>query len=143
MSDFVFEYPSEAESEDRVFTDVYAVLEANEIVGDLRRRILQCVSEAFINALVHGNRRDPQKMIKVLLAVNRNGVAADIIDQGKGGLASVKNKQPAGPLAESGRGVDLMRHYSDRADFLLDADGGMKVSLWFDRREASKTSGLK
>jgi len=140
VSDFHFSYPSVMESEERMMDDIYAVLRENNITGRLRYRFLLTVSEAFTNALVHGNEYDPEKEIKIHLIINENQLCADITDQGRGGLKKVKDKKPNTLLSTGGRGIDLMKNYSNRVKFIEENKGGLTVSISIDKHEKKQTS---
>ena len=128
-----FEYPSTPESVGAMLDEITAVLDAAEVDRSLTRRMLLAVSEAFTNAMVHGNGLQPQVPIKIRLAVNETDIVADILDTGKGGLDRIKNKKPATPESESGRGIDLIRHFAASTSFAESSDGGLKVTLTFLR----------
>jgi serine/threonine-protein kinase RsbW len=75
-------------------------------------------SEAIINAIVHGNKEDPNK--KVLTEICHNSVAIIVVIQDEGGGFDV-NKLPD-PTAEenlfkeSGRGIYIIRSLVDEFD---------------------------
>jgi len=127
-----FTYRSLKESESRFLDDLEGFLDAHRIQDDMRHKILLAASEAFTNALIHGNGYDPQKEIVVQLAVNDSGLSADIIDQGREGAQRIKLRQPSGPLAENGRGIDLISHYASTCEFRETETGGMKASMTFN-----------
>ena len=139
MACFKLLYKSEVESNDMMLTDVEKILQENEIDGRLKNILLLAVSEAFTNALIHGNQSQPEKIIKLILTINENELSADIIDEGKGGLDKIRNKKPSQLLDHSGRGVDLIKHYATNADFQEINGGGLKVSLIFSRNKKKTT----
>ena len=126
-------YTSIAESEDLMLDDLEQVLNDNEVETPTAQRIMLAISEAFTNALIHGNGRDADKAIKISLRVDENEVVADITDEGKGGLIRVLQRKPAEPLSECGRGIDLMRHFATFAEFGETETGGLNVRLMFAR----------
>ena len=71
------------------------------------------LAEAIINAIKHGNREDPAKLVRVSYSINSGEIVTEIEDQGPG---FNPNKVPS-PIAPEnlerpgGRGVFLMRHY--------------------------------
>ena len=133
MPAYEFTYPSTVVSEDKMLDELATVLQANGIPENMRNWFMLAVSEAFTNALVHGNKRNPRNTIKLVLFINNSLLAADIIDEGQGGLAKIKRRQPPTVLSEGGRGVDLMRHYASAVRFTETESGGLKVSLRFDQ----------
>ena len=140
MSEFHFSYPSVIESEEQMMDDIYAVLRENNITGRLRYRFLLTVSEAFTNALIHGNEYDPEKEIKIHLNINENQLYADITDQGRGGLKKVNNKKPNSLFSAGGRGVDLIKNYSSRVKYTEENEGGLTVTICIDRQEKKQTN---
>lgn len=133
MVEYSFTYKSDIPEEDHMLNDLIDVLNGNNLCGHLNEIIKISLSEAFNNALIHGNRHDKNKMIKLNIVINENEFSADIIDQGMGGLCRIKNKIPASLTSENGRGIDLISYYADEVDFEELSDGGLKVSMKFNR----------
>jgi serine/threonine-protein kinase RsbW len=77
------------------------------------------LDEAIANALIHGNRRDSTKEVKVWYRISPNRVVATIEDEGEG-FDPAKIPDPLSPDGQekaSGRGILLMRHYSTSVRF--------------------------
>ncbi|MBU0982645.1 MAG: ATP-binding protein [candidate division Zixibacteria bacterium] len=132
-------YPSTLEAADLMLEDLGRFLAANDVMPRNAHLMTLMVSEAFTNAYLHGNQKDPDKRIIVQVRVNESEITADIIDQGKGGLKRIMSKKPAPLLAESGRGIDFIRHFSSSATFSEHEDGGMHVAIVLSRDAVSKT----
>lgn len=115
--------------------DLCLFLDQSDIGLRTRQQFLLIVSEAFTNALIHGNKSDPAKKIKVHIHINSKALFADIIDQGLEGLTRIRNKRSADLLAESGRGIDLMKHYCDKVKFMETRESGLKVRLRIQQAE--------
>jgi serine/threonine-protein kinase RsbW len=122
-------YPSEISSEERMLSTIQGLLEHHEVEAPVLRRFMLAISEAFNNALVHGNDCDPSKHINIVLIINDDDLHADITDQGHGGLEQIDQRLPAKPLDEGGRGVDLIRHCASEATFTRTDGGALKVSI--------------
>ena len=77
------------------------------------------VEEALVNAIVHGNRLDPAKLVRVSCEVSPELVRVRITDQGEGfDPASVPDCTLEERLeAASGRGVMLMRSFMTRIEY--------------------------
>ncbi|UCD63440.1 MAG: ATP-binding protein [Candidatus Zixiibacteriota bacterium] len=133
MKTHEFTYPSVLESEDQMLKDVRTVLDRNAVAGLLKHSFMIVVSEAFTNALRHGNRLDPEKQVNVAVSVNKTEIVADIIDEGRGGLDRVKRKRPSCLMDEGGRGLEIIAHYADSVQFEETEKGGLKVSIKFAR----------
>lgn len=135
MATYEFEYISVAESEGQMMDDLTDVLGRHRLPPDIAQPVMLAVSEAFTNALTHGNRYDAGKVIRIELSVNENRLIADITDQGHGGLSRVAAHRPPGPMAESGRGISLIRHYSNRVELTETPTGGLHVHIEFDLKK--------
>ncbi|UCC43331.1 MAG: ATP-binding protein [Candidatus Zixiibacteriota bacterium] len=135
MVKYTFIYPSKVEVSDRMLDDLDRVIAQQGIEPTIAEHLRLAVSEAFTNAVMHGNNQDPSRLVKVGVQVEETVVTADITDQGSGGLARIRRRKPPEPLAENGRGVDLIEHYADRALFREDDDGALVVSISFERNK--------
>lgn len=131
-------YPSVAASEEKMLDDVLTALQANAVSKYLLNRFMLVVSEAFTNALEHGNECDPNKKIKLVLDISNELLSADIIDEGRKGLEKIKRRRPPTMLSEGGRGVDLMEHYAGAVRFSETESGGLKVSICFNQTKGNK-----
>lgn len=78
-----------------------------------------CVFEMMTNAILHGNRSDPQKKVLVFYKVTRSEAVISIVDEGEG----FKYNDLPDPLSQEnrmldhGRGIFLVRHYLDEVAF--------------------------
>ena len=131
MPSYLFQYPSTGGAHDRALDDLFRSLTECGIGGDLKHAISVSVSEAFTNAVVHGNRANSAKLVILRLEVNDRQITADIVDQGMGGLKRIESRRPSRELDEGGRGVDLIRHYADSCQFKETDDGGLQVTICF------------
>lgn len=89
------------------------------------------VREAVINAITHGNKRDPKRRVEVVLKARPRSLEARVRDQGTGFDPSA-TKDPtaaANVLATSGRGLLLIRAFVDQVDFKFREGRGMEVVL--------------
>ncbi len=141
MCRYLLVYHSKPESEDQMLDDLGRILADNEVDTESTQHFMLAVSEAFTNALVHGNLRDASKLIKLDLRVNKREITADIRDQGRGGLERISTRKPPTPLAESGRGIDLIQHYASNAEFSEDDSGGLIVTIRQTRHTEQKIKG--
>jgi serine/threonine-protein kinase RsbW len=90
------------------------------------------LNEAVNNAIQHGNKYDEKKFVKISFSISMNYYEFIIEDEGNGfyiesvidpTLIQNRNK-------ESGRGIFIMRNYSDNLEIL---DNGNKIKLNFLR----------
>lgn len=76
------------------------------------------VSEALVNAIVHGNEENPEKHVYVDIECNTKKLQVKIRDEGKGfnitELPDPTNKENI--LKESGRGIYIIRTLVDEFD---------------------------
>ena len=81
--------------------------------------------EAMTNAIMHGNRSDPQKSVHVKCNVRDNEVQITVRDEG-GGFNPETLPDPRLPdniLVPSGRGILLIRHIMSEVEFLPCGNG--------------------
>lgn len=75
-------------------------------------RVVLATAEAFSNALLHGNRRDPQKKVRVELILSGNGLLTlRVGDEGEGSQPHSARKSEL--FDTSGRGWELMHKLAD------------------------------
>jgi serine/threonine-protein kinase RsbW len=83
------------------------------------------ISEAVNNAMVHGNRLDPNRRVLVRFYVCSRYLRLVVRDQGSGFQpeAVPDPRQQQNLLKTSGRGILIMRHLMDRVEFRPRRDG--------------------
>ena len=88
------------------------------------------VSEAVNNAIVHGNRLDPRRSVRIIFYVCSTYLRIIVQDEGKGFLLTnvPDPRQEENLLKVSGRGILIMRHLMDRIAFKL-GKRGMQVIM--------------
>lgn len=128
------EYPSVVESEAKLIQRLDELLAANDVSYDEQRAFVLAISEAFTNALIHGNAFNTEKTIKIHLDINKSSLRADIIDQGENGLTKVNQPRRTDILADGGRGIGLIEHYVTDVQFDETEEGGLKVSIMLERK---------
>lgn len=131
MACYEFKYPSLLRSESRMLSDMLLMLEEHSIGDFVKRKFLVSVSEAFTNALLHGNDLNPKKQVKIRIEINKTEITADIIDQGRDGLDKIGKKRPSSALDEGGRGLDIISHYADEVRIEEVPEGGLKIFIRF------------
>ena len=82
-------------------------------------KILVATLEAVNNAITHGNRADPQKMVDVEISFDNNEMIIIVTDEGPGfNPASIPDPTLPENIEElSGRGVFLMKKLADSISF--------------------------
>ena len=94
-------------------------LEANNFSQEDIFAIHLALEEAFLNALKHGNKMDPDKEIKIDYSVSLDEVGISMLDEGEGfEPESVPDPRCGENLYKNeGRGLFLMRSYMDVVEF--------------------------
>ncbi len=116
-----------------------------EIAGfdeDAALNVGLAMREAVINAMIHGNRRDPALKVQVMFEARPARFQAKVIDEGAGFDPAKESDPTVAPnlLNTSGRGLLLMRAFVDEVRFRRRRSRGMEVTLVKSRAVASPTS---
>ena len=112
----------------KVLQDILDATEAQGYKREVVFAVRLALDEALVNAVKHGNRNDPDKMVHVEFSIDPDRIVVQIEDQGPG---FIPDELPD-PTAEenlgrpNGRGVMLMRAYMTTVDF---NDRGNRVIL--------------
>lgn len=109
------------------------LLKLNEIYKIDTERFINfniAVSEALINAIMHGNKESADKKVFVEINENENSLEVIVKDEGKGfNLDNIPDPTDTGNLhKEHGRGVYIMKLLTDGYDCTFD-NSGTKVRL--------------
>jgi len=111
--------------------DITAELKDTACCGDAET-IGLAVGEALANAIVHGNHCDPEKTVRVSVAVNENcDLLVSVKDSGSG-FDPTRLPNPIAAenlLAPHGRGIFLIRQYMDEVDFKFDRGTEVRMCL--------------
>ena len=104
--------------------------EEHNIIPEHYGNVLIAMTEGVNNAIVHGNKLDPDKSVTVACSVNDTNLVFRIPDEGPG-FDYDHLPDPTAPEnieTPHGRGVFLMRHLADECTF---EDDGRIVELTF------------
>lgn len=87
--------------------------------------LLLAVTEATTNAIIHANKCDKNKLVKVDVEVKNSKLIIKVIDEGKGFDPSQvpDPTRPENILKDSGRGMYLMKMYMDDLKYNITDDG--------------------
>tara|TARA_S200000501_G_C20871516_1_gene764455 strand:- start:3886 stop:4275 length:390 start_codon:yes stop_codon:yes gene_type:complete len=101
-----------------------------EIKDSVYGNVLVSVTEAVNNAIVHGNKEDKNKKVKIILYKNKKSVRFVIEDEG---IGFDYNNLPDPTSPENiekikGRGIFLIKNLSDKTKF---KNGGRVVDMLF------------
>lgn len=112
---------------EKLIDDVCQVYNVNQ---DAYGNILIAVTEAVNNAIYHGNKNDPGKMVQIGFESGEKALTFKIKDEGPGfDHANLPDPtDPANIDKINGRGVFLMKNLADKIEF---HNNGNEVSLSF------------
>jgi len=99
---------------------------------DTAQQVGMAVRETMVNAVVHGNRYNRNKKVHLDVEGVNGGIAVMIGDEGEGFDAS-SVPDPLAPenlLKQSGRGMLLIRAFTDEFDLHPRSGGGMEARLF-------------
>ena len=100
------------------------------LAEDERDSLAIAITEVGNNAIMHGNKRDPNKKVYVTIQASAEGVEVIVGDEGTGfNPENLSNPlDPENLLRESGRGVFIMRSLMDEVKFSF-SKGGTEVTI--------------
>lgn len=111
-----FKIPSDLAYLDEVLEYLNNRLSALGIVPPDDHDVLIALDEAIVNAIRHGNKNDPHKMVRITAQISARGARFTIRDEGPG-FAREGVPDPTDPLrllVPSGRGLLLIKHIMDK-----------------------------
>jgi serine/threonine-protein kinase RsbW len=103
----------------KVCDEVLSKLEANGFDKDDIFAVHLALEEAFLNAVKHGNKMDPNKKVKIDYSVDSDKIEISLTDEGEGfEPSSVADPRFGEDLYKpGGRGLLLMNSYMDVVKF--------------------------
>ncbi|MFN3325407.1 MAG: ATP-binding protein [Bryobacteraceae bacterium] len=122
---------STLESVDRAEELVLDLLTRAGVEEEQLHQLGMAVRESMVNAVVHGNRYNPDKQVRLAVSVEPARVTIRISDQGEGfDPASLPNPlAPENLLRESGRGILLIQAFVDEFSVRRLQPAGVEVTL--------------
>ena len=128
---YTLQLPSKIESITTVENFVDNLKEEYQLGDDTYANMLTCLSEATINAIIHGNKQEESKKVYINVEVQSGKrVQFTVADEGEG---FDYNKLPDPTAPENlenltGRGVFIIKHLADQCIFNLK---GNEIELHF------------
>jgi serine/threonine-protein kinase RsbW len=116
---YTLQLPSTYESITLLENLIEDIADKFKISEDSFANMMTCLNEAAINAIVHGNKLDPNKKVIVNADVDAKRAIWTITDEGEG----FDYNQLPDPTAEenleklTGRGVFILKHLADQCIF--------------------------
>ncbi|MCS7005652.1 MAG: ATP-binding protein [Cytophagales bacterium] len=95
---------------------------AKELYGfddDIYGNIMIAVTESVSNAIIHGNKKDKEKNVTIILEVNEHEISFTVQDEGKG-FDYTRLPDPTAPEnieKLGGRGIFLIKNLADEVKF--------------------------
>lgn len=127
---YTLQLPSKTESLTLVENLVEEIADKHKISEETFANMMVCLNEAVINAIVHGNKQNPEKKVYVNADIERKKIIWTIADEGDGfdynNLADPTAPENLEKL--TGRGVFILKQLSDQ--FIFNTKGN-EVELHF------------
>jgi serine/threonine-protein kinase RsbW len=120
ISEFVLELPSDLAMIEAAVTYLVSRCRAFGFGGSrLNLNFRVSVSEALANAVLYGNRQDPDKSVRVEVHLSDQQVRLQVIDQGEGfdPDAVPDPTTPSNLMRTGGRGLFLLRKLMDEVEY--------------------------
>lgn len=133
-----FEFPSKISSLRKFYRIFKELKKRFKISNEDYERLLLASSEAFMNAIIHGNKFDPQKKVNVTVKVFKRVYEVEIEDEGEGFEPELipNPTDEKNLLKESGRGIYLMKAIADVVKFRKKSRG-MRVKIKIKKRPSA------
>lgn len=89
------------------------------------------VREGIANAVIHGNKLDPEKLVTITVGRSTDTLEINVRDQGQGfNPESVSDPTAAeNILKTSGRGIFFMRNFMDEVSWKVLPEGGTELRM--------------
>ena len=122
---------SDLEQVDLVGIVIQSTLEQVAFDPDEIHWLVMSVREAVINAILHGNREDAEKRVRVKVDLEGPDLVVRVEDEGQGfdpeGLPDPT--APENLLRPSGRGIFMMRQFADSIEYSFPSKLGTVVTM--------------
>ena len=98
------------------------------------------VTEAVGNAIIHGNKKNPKKKVRIIFTPGEDQIKVSVTDQGKGfDLNKISNPlDPKNLMKESGRGIFILKTLMDEVSFSF-SPKGTTVNFVMKKRKQANT----
>jgi serine/threonine-protein kinase RsbW len=133
-----FSIPSRLDALSRVERIVQEIASRMELSKDQHDNLAIAVTEAVGNAILHGNRKDPSKKVRVSALLKKDRVEVTVRDQGKGFDPSGLDNplDPQNIMKEHGRGIFILKHLMDEVSFDF-SKTGTAIRMVLVKKDAS------
>ncbi|MHB9039536.1 MAG: ATP-binding protein [Melioribacteraceae bacterium] len=112
---YVKEIPSDTDLLPQLEDFIMGLAIKSHLREDKLNSLALSFSEAASNSIVHGNKLDKNKKVKITVHVDEKSMIVTIKDEGKGfNIKAVPDPtRPENILKDSGRGIHIMRSFLD------------------------------
>lgn len=111
----------------KVVSFIENICDQHNIFNNYYGNIVTATSEAFLNAVEHGNNNDITKNVKIHFEVQNDGFAFCVSDEGDGfDISNIAD--PTESNSMTGTGIYIMKSLSDDIEFI---NGGRTVCMKF------------
>jgi serine/threonine-protein kinase RsbW len=119
------EIPSRLEDLSRVEKLAQKIAKTYCLSQDKLDNLAIAVTEAVGNAILHGNRQDPQKLVRIRFHLDGAYLRIEVSDQGSGFDPDALSDPllPENLMKESGRGVFILKSLMDDVHFTFSPKG--------------------
>jgi serine/threonine-protein kinase RsbW len=127
---YTLQLPSKEDSITQLENLIESIADKYNVSEDTFANMMTCLNEAFINAMKHGNKMNPDKKVIINADVDAKRVIWTVTDEGPGFDYS-HLPDPTAPENienETGRGVFIIKHLADQCIFNA---AGNEVELHF------------
>ncbi|MCK5148559.1 ATP-binding protein [bacterium] len=102
---------------------------------DKQNNLSIAITEAVGNAITHGNGRDPEKTVDILVKITPTTLTVSVSDQGSGfDPSSISDPlAPENMLKESGRGIFILRQLMDDVTFKFEKGTTLSFMMRLDK----------
>ena len=116
---YTLQLPSKQESITLLETLIEEIADENNVSEDTFANMMTCLNEVAINAIIHGNKLDPEKKVIINAEVDAKKVVWTITDEGEGFDYTNLPDPTAAENRENltGRGVFIIKHLADQCIF--------------------------
>jgi serine/threonine-protein kinase RsbW len=123
--------PSRIESVEEAAVAVAGILNRAGVSEEAAYGMDMAVREAVTNAVLHGNKQDETKFVRVTVKNSPGWLEISVDDEGAGfNPAEVPNPtETENILKSSGRGIFFMRNFMDDVDWFIRPEGGTTVRM--------------
>ena len=94
--------------------------------------------EALNNAVIHGNKRDTDKLVHLHFSIGREWIRLQVGDEGPGFNWRGMRRRAQDISATNGRGLPLYALYAQRIQF---NQCGNQITLWFGKKDQPGRKG--